>query len=82
MWEHHGLAWFVELLVVYAPGTSTVPWLVEKPLGVLLAFSGLSLGVSGFLDTVHRISLEILFPEQSSLNCRSLCIGEDFFPLD
>lgn len=31
---------------------------------------------------VWYISLEILFPEQSSLKCRSLCIGEDFFPLD
>lgn len=31
---------------------------------------------------VWYISLEILFPEQSSLNCRCLCIGEDFFPLD
>lgn len=27
---------------------------------------------------VQYISLEIFFPEQSSLNCRSLCIREDF----
>lgn len=31
---------------------------------------------------VQNVSLEVFFPEQSSLSHRSLGIGEDFLPLD
>lgn len=68
-----------ELLLVHAPAAATAPQLEAA-----LSVTGLSWFLSWsswFLDTVHRISLEILFPEQSSWNCRSV-LERIIFPPD